>query len=109
MGAVHDPAAGEMIARVQSPRIMTLSGHVEPNGRVQDFTSVDVFNAYQTAKHATWAWEQIRDLAIRTATALHTLFTQPVLLPSDLLRQTRACEWHLPNEMTLAVPAGWYL
>jgi hypothetical protein len=102
-------AAGEMIAGVQWPRIMTMSGYVEPDGRVQDFTGVDAFNAYQTAKHAAWPWEQIRDLAIRTATVLHALFTQPALLPPGRLEQTRACEWHLPNRVTLAVPAGWYL
>ena len=102
-------AAGEMIAGVEWPRIMTMSGYVEPDGRAQDFASVDAFNACQATKHAAWPWERIRDLAVHTATALHALFTEPALLPPERLEQTRACEWHLPNGVTLAVPAGWYL
>jgi hypothetical protein len=32
-------AAGEIMAGVQWPRIMTLSGYVEPDGRGQDFSA----------------------------------------------------------------------
>ena len=46
-------ATGEMIAGVEWPRLMALSGYVEPDGRTRDFTSVDAFNAYQAARHAT--------------------------------------------------------
>ena len=102
-------AVGEMMAGVQWPRIMSLSGYIEPDGQVMNFTSVDDFNAYQANKHATWPWERIQDLAIRTSTVLHVLFTQPVLLPAECLELTRVYEWHLPGGVKLAVPTGWYL
>ncbi len=102
-------AAGEMAVGVQWPRIMNLSGYLEPDGQVLNFTSVDGFNAYQATKHATWPWNQIQDLAIHTATALHALFTQPALLSPDCLERTRAYEWRLPNGIKLTVPVGWYL
>ena len=102
-------AAGEMITGVHRPRIMDLCGYLEPDGRVQDFASEDDFNAQQAAKHATWTWEQIQDLAIHTATALHALFTQPALLSPDCLERTQSCEWRLPQGIKLTLPTGWYL
>lgn len=102
-------AAAEMVAGIRWPRIMSLSGYLEPDGRVLDFTSIDEFNAYQAAKHAAWSWPQLQDLALHTATALHALFTQPVLLSPDCLEQTQPYQWHLPSGIRLTLPAGWYL
>lgn len=48
-------AVGEIIAGVHWPRIMNLSGYVEPDGQVREFTSVDAFNDYQAIKHAKWS------------------------------------------------------
>ena len=102
-------AAGEMIAGLQWPRIMTNSGYLEPDGRALDFASDDAFNAYQATKHASWPWEQIRELAIHTATSLHALFTQTALLSPDRLEQTRGYDWHLAKGTSLVVPCGWYI
>jgi hypothetical protein len=102
-------AVGEMMVGAQWPRIMSLSGYIEPDGQVLNFTGVDDFNAYQANKHATWPWERIQELTIRTATMLHVLFTQPALMPAECLELTRVYEWHLPGGVKLAVPAGWYL
>lgn len=102
-------AAAEMMVGVEWPRIMDLAGYMEPDGQLHDFSSVDEFNAYQAAKHATWSWKSIQDRAIYTATALHTLFTQPTLLSPDRLEQTRSYQWRLPNGLRLSVPVGWYL
>ena len=102
-------AAGEMISGLEWPRIMTLSGYVELDGRERGFASEDAFNAYQAAKHATWSWAQIQDLAIDTATAVHALFTHPAVLSPDRLEKTSAYEWRLPDGVRLTVPAGWYL
>ena len=102
-------AAGEMMAGVGWPQIMSISGYIEPDGRTLNFTNGDDFNAYQATKHATWPWQRIQELAIRTATTLHVLFAQPTLLSPQCLEQTRVYEWYLPNGVKLAVPVGWYL
>jgi len=102
-------AVGEMMVGAHWPQIMSLSGYIEPDGQVLNFTSVDDFNAYQANKHVTWPWERIQEVAIRTATRLHVLFTQPVLLPTECLELTRMYEWYLPDGVKLVVPAGWYL
>jgi hypothetical protein len=102
-------AVGEIIAGVRWPQIMNLSGYVEPDGQVRAFTDVDAFNAYQATKHATWSWEQIQDLAIRTATRLQGLFAHPSLISWELLEQTNAYRWRLPNAMSVTVSCGWYV
>jgi hypothetical protein len=102
-------ATGEMIAGIQWPQIMDLTGYKEPDGQVYNFAGEDEFNAHQAAKHAKYPWEEIRDLALHTATALHTLFTQPALLSPDTLEQTRKYTWYLPNGLKLTIPVGWYL
>jgi hypothetical protein len=102
-------AAAEMMVGVEWPRIMDLAGYMEPDGQLRDFSSVDEFNAYQAAKHATWSWQSIQEQAVYTATALHTLFTQPTLLSPDRLEQTKSYQWRLPNGLKLTVPVGWYL
>jgi hypothetical protein len=70
---------------------------------------VDEFNAYQAAKHATWSWKEVQELAIHTATALIAIFTQPAIISPDILEQTRHYGWRLPNGLKLTTPAGWYL
>jgi hypothetical protein len=102
-------AAGELVAGITWPRIMTLSGYQEPDGQILDFESEDEFNAYQAAKQAAWPWSRIQDLAIHTATALHTFFTQPALLSPESLERAGSYEWRLPNGIKLTTPAGWYL
>ncbi len=69
-------AAGEMLAGVAYPRIMASTGYIEPDGAERAFESVTEFNAYQATRHASWPWEDIRDLAIRSATALEALFAR---------------------------------
>ena len=102
-------AVGEIITGVRWPQIMNLSGYIEPDGQVREFTSVDVFNDYQATKHAAWSWEQIRGLAIQTAVILQILFAHPSLLSWERLEQTKAYHWPLPIEMSVMVSCGWYL
>ncbi len=102
-------AAGEMIAGVRWPQIMRLCGYVEPDGTARDFGSVDAFNAYQAERQSGWPWKRIRNLAIRTASTLHTIFVQPAMLSPEWLQQTGLYHWRLPHELTLTIPAGWYL
>ncbi len=102
-------AVGEIITGVRWPRIMAMSGYVEPDGQVREFASVDAFNDYQAKKHAAWSWQQIRDLALQTAATLQVLFTQPSLVSWECLEQTKAYSWRLPNEMSVTVSCGWYL
>ena len=102
-------AAGEIMVGVKRPRIMDLSGYLDQDGRGMDFSSVDNFNTYQMAKHAKWPWPRIQDMAIYTATALHTLFTQPTILSPDMLEKTHGYDWRLPNGIKLTLPIGWYL
>ncbi len=102
-------AVGEIITGVRWPQIMNMSGYVEPDGQVREFTSVDAFNDYQANKHAAWSWMQIQDLAIQTAVALQVLFAHPSLVSWERLEQTQAHCWRLPNEMSVTVSCGWYL
>ena len=102
-------AVGEIITGVRWPQIMNLSGYVEPDGQVREFTSVDAFNDYQATKHAAWSWEQIRGLAIQTAATLQILFAHPSLASWECLEQTKVYRWQLPNEMSVSVSCGWYL
>jgi hypothetical protein len=102
-------AVGEIITGVRWPQIMAMSGYVEPDGQVREFTSVDAFNDYQANKHAAWSWVQIQELAIQTAAALQVLFAHPSLVSWERLEQTQAYCWRLPNEMSVTVSCGWYL
>lgn len=102
-------AVGEIIACVRWPQIMSLSGYVEPDGRICKFTNVDAFNDYQATKHAMWSWEQIQDLAVQTAAILQILFAHPSLVSWERLEQTKTYRWQLPNEMSVMVSCGWYL
>ena len=102
-------AVGEIITGVRWPQIMNLSGYVEPDGQVCEFTSVDAFNDYQATKHAAWSWNQIQDLAVQTAVILQILFAHPSLLSWERLEQTKAYHWPLPIEMSVMVSCGWYL
>jgi hypothetical protein len=102
-------ALGDILAGVRWPRMMSLSGYLEPDGEVRDFTSVDDFNAYQAAKQATWPWEQIQRLAVATATTLHALCTTSGLFSPARLKDTRVYRWSLPQGHALELPVGWYL
>jgi hypothetical protein len=102
-------AVGEIITGVRWPQIMNLSGYVEPDGQVCEFSSIDAFNDYQASKHAAWSWEQIQNLAIQTAAILQILFAHPSLVSWERLEQTKAYRWQLPNEMSVMVSCGWYL
>ncbi len=102
-------ALGEIVAGVEWPQIMNLSGYVGPNGQTKDFASVDAFNAYQATTHATQPWAQIQNLTCDVATSLHLMFTQPQLVTPERLENTKTYKWHLPDGTELAMPAGWYL
>lgn len=102
-------AAAEMITGSPWPQIMTLSGYLPLAGQIRSFDNVDEFNAYQTRVYATRPWPEIKEMALHTATALHSFFTQPTLLSPDTLQRTRNHEWRLPTGLKLTQPAGWYL
>jgi hypothetical protein len=102
-------AAGEMLAGVAWPRIMVCAGFIEPDGAERKFKGVDDFNAYHAERQASVPWEHIRDLALRSATALQTLFAHPALLTPELLEQTRSYTFSLADSLTLTTPIGWYI
>jgi hypothetical protein len=102
-------AVGEIITGVRWPQMMNLSGYVESDGQVREFTSVDAFNDYQATKHEAWPWEHIRSSAIQTAATLQILFAHSSLASWERLEQTKVYRWQLPNEMSVIVSCGWYL
>jgi hypothetical protein len=102
-------ATAEIVNGIKWPRIMTFTGFLDTDGQELSFDSTDAFNAHHAAKHATRPWEQIQELAIHTATALHTIFTQPAILSPDSLQRTNDYKWRLPSGITLTMPVGWYL
>jgi hypothetical protein len=102
-------AAGEMVAGIQWPGIMRMSGYKEPDGSYLEFESVDDFNAYQAIQHAAMPWREIRQQAAENAQALFALFTDRRLLPPQRLDVTAPHFWRLPDGTRLALPTGWYL
>ena len=78
-------AVGEIIAGVKDPQIMHSKGFMEPDGRVINFKGTDDFNHYQAIKHEKMPWKTIQANAIRISLALQGIFSQPVILPYDLL------------------------
>ena len=102
-------AASEMVCGIQWPQMMSLSGYIDTEGQVLCFDNTSDFNSYLQDKYSSVSWDQIRDVALHTATALHTLFTQPTLLSPDTLQKTKKHEWLLSNGLKLTLPVGWYL
>ena len=102
-------AAGEMLAGVEWPSIMTLEGYVEADGKRRCFVSVDEFNACQAELHADWPWPSLQSMTLQMAETVYALFTQPGLLTAETLERTRPYVWRLPGDVRLTMPAGWYL
>jgi hypothetical protein len=103
-------AAGDILAGVERPRFFTRGyGYIEPDGAAVDFRDIDDFNRYQAERQAAWPWEHILDLALRSATMLHALFTHPALLSAALLDQSKEREWPLANGMKVTLTGGWFV
>jgi hypothetical protein len=104
-------AAGDILADITHPRVVTsVSGYVEPDGQTLNFATVDEFNAYHAAQHATWLWEPMRTWAAEMATTLHALFTQPNLLSAARLEQTLPHRKRLVDDVYLENSTmGWSL
>jgi hypothetical protein len=102
-------SAGEMLAGVEWPGIMAKARYVEIDGTTGGYKNFEEFNARQAAKHASWPWDRIREMAIDAGSALQTLFTAPGLLTARRLEATRPFVWRVPGGSRLTVPVGWYL
>ncbi|MCB0211910.1 MAG: hypothetical protein KDJ52_21395 [Anaerolineae bacterium] len=102
-------AAGELISGVPWPQMMNLSGYIDGDTQSRTFADKDDFRAYVREKFTGCPWAEIRDLALHTATAIHTLFTHPTLLSPDTLEKTKKQAWPLPNGLKISLPVGWYL
>ncbi len=103
-------SAGEMLAGVTWPGLMSHSRYVEPDGSEFPFRNDDEFNARQAEKYAAKPWAQTRELAIHTASACHRLWVRSGLLGPELLERTRLWQhYRLPTGVTLSMPCGWFL
>lgn len=107
-------ACGEIMAGVQKPSIMTLSGYKEPDGSTKNFTDVDGFNAYLDQRQEKLSWPDVQRLALYTHAAIHELFTHPRLLPQERLAQTEPYAWRslarkMNLERTPLLPCAEYL
>jgi len=102
-------AIGEIVAGIKEPQIMRMKGFVEQDGRVLAFKNVDDFNAYQAKKYEHTPWKEIQPLAIRMAIALQGTFSQPAILPYDLLEQTAPYRYRLAGGSLISLPVAWYL
>jgi hypothetical protein len=102
-------AIGEIVAGIKEPQIMRMKGFVEQDGRVLSFKNVDDFNAYQAKKYEHVSWQEIQQLAIRMAIALQGTFSQPAILPYDLLEQTAPYRYRLAGGSLISLPVAWYL
>ena len=102
-------ALGEIIAGIKEPQIMRMKGFLETDGRILTFKNVDDFNAYQAKKYENTPWNQIQPFAIRMALALQGTFSQPLILPYDLLEQTAPYRYRLAGGSLISLPVAWYL
>lgn len=102
-------AIGEIVAGIKEPQIMRMKGFLEQDGRVLSFKNVDDFNAYQAKKYENVSWKEIQPLAIRMAIALQGTFSQPAILPYDLLEQTAPYRYRLAGGSLISLPVAWYL
>jgi hypothetical protein len=101
-------SAGEILAGVEWPGIMAKERYVEIDGTAGGYSTFEEFNARQAAKHASWPWDRIRDMAIDAALLLQTLFTAPGLLTARRLEATRPFAWRVPDGPRLTVAVGWF-
>jgi len=102
-------AVGEIIAGVRDPQIMHSKGYIEPDGRVMNFKGTDDFNYYQAQKHQNVPWKTIQVASIRISMALQGIFSQPVILPYELLESTMTYQWKLAGGSLISLPVAWYL
>jgi hypothetical protein len=102
-------AAGEMLAGVEWPQMMKLEGYLESDGRLLSFKNIDAFNQHQVKKYTDVPWNQIQELAVRSALTLHSLMTHPLLLNARILELGRPYDWRLPDGQVIPIPIGWYL
>ena len=103
-------AAGEILAGVKWPRLMSRSGYIDPDGRTHDFPDVAAFNAYYAEQHANQSWATIQAQAIHTASTLDQLFRASKLLTAERLEQSWPYQhYSLPIGLTLTIPCGWFL
>jgi hypothetical protein len=102
-------ALGEITAGVLEPQIMHLKGFIEPDGKICSFKNVDDFNAYQAAKYKNTSWSAVKPMAVRMTLALQAIFSQPVILPYELLEKTSPYRWRLAGGSLISLPVAWYL
>lgn len=102
-------AIGEITAGILEPQIMHLKGFIEPDGKIISFKNVDDFNAYQDKKYQNAKWSDVQALANRMAVALQGIFSQPAILPYDLLENTSPYRWRLAGGSLISLPVAWYL
>jgi hypothetical protein len=102
-------ALGEIIAGIKEPQIMRMKGFLETDGRILSFKNVDDFNAYQAKKYENTPWALIQPFAIRMALALQGTFSQPLILPYELLEHTAPYRYRLAGGSLISLPVAWYL
>lgn len=102
-------SVGDVISGVRRPFILTLKGYRDMDGARHDFDSIDDFNAFQTKQYQNTQWSEIQPLALHTAGALQSIFSQPVLLPFELMEKTAPYDWHIPGGSIMSMPIIWYL
>ncbi len=103
-------SAGEMLAGVTWPGLMSHSRYVEPDGSEFLFRHDDEFNARQAEKYASKPWAETREVAMRSASVCHGLWVRSGLLRPELLERTRLWErYRLPTGVRFSVPCGWFL
>jgi hypothetical protein len=100
---------GDIISGVRKPFVLTLKGYRDVDGTRVDFDTIDEFNDFQVLKYKNTPWSEIKPLAIHTASALQGIFSQPVVLPFDLMEKTEPYDWHIPGGSLVSIPVAWYL
>jgi hypothetical protein len=100
---------GDIISGVKNPPFLSCKAYLDTDGTGVDFDSIDEFNEFQAHKYKNSDWTDIQKLAIHTASALQGIFSQPVVLPFDLMEKTEPYDWHVPGGSIVSIPVAWYL
>jgi hypothetical protein len=102
-------AVAEMLSGMAWPQFMDQKGYVTEDGQSCLYADIDEFNAFQSARLASWPWQRIQAIALQSSRALFAIFSHPGLLTYEVLQNTRTMTWKLPNGRKVSLGAGWFI
>ncbi len=90
---------------------MNLQGYYDTDAlKIVNFQNVDDFNEYSATRYSERSWAEIKQKAIGTALKLQSFFPPtPQQEWINFLENTPEHKWKILPDISLTIPAGWYL